>query len=100
MSISVKKIVLNEQQSQPESQSINQNYLGIVNKLEVQCTIRIGTLKMTVAELRDLRLGEVLHLTQKTNEPVDIIVHDKVIARGELMSHEEHFAVQITEVCC
>jgi flagellar motor switch protein FliN/FliY len=100
MSITVKKVVLAEQQAQTEQSVANKNYLGLVHHLEVECTVRIGTLNLTIAQLKDLKSGEVLSLAQHTDEPVDILVHDKVIARGELMSHDEHFAVQITEVCC
>lgn len=100
MSITVKKVTLAEQQSQAEPAAINKNYLGLVNDIQVQCTIRIGTLNLTIAQLRDLKLGQALPLTEQTDEPVDILLNDKVIARGELMSHEQHFAVQITEVCC
>lgn len=99
MSIHIKKVALAEQQSLPEGPNMAQNYLGIVNRLEVPCTVRIGTLTLTIGQLRELQLGQALTLKQKTNEPLDILVQDKVIARGELMCHEEHFAVQITEVC-
>ena len=98
MSITVKKVALAEQQSQIESSITNKNYLGLVNNIEVQCTVRIGTLKLTIAQLRELKLGQALSLEQHTDEPVEILLHEKVIARGELMSHEQHFAVQITEV--
>jgi flagellar motor switch protein FliN/FliY len=98
MSITVKKVVLAEHQPQPEGQHINKNYLGLVGNIEVQCTIRIGTLHLTIAQLRELKSGEVLALNQKTDEPIDIILNDKVIAKGELMSHEDHFAVRIIEV--
>lgn len=100
MSISIKKVVLAEQQSQMETTTVNKSYLGLVNSIEVACTVRIGTLNLTIAELRELKLGQALKLCEHTDEPVDIVLHDKVIARGELMSHEQHFAVQITEVCC
>lgn len=98
MSIKIQKVTLAEQQSQIENPIANRNYLGLVNNIEVQCTVRIGTLNMTIAQLREIKLGQALSLEQHTDEPVDILLHDKVIARGELMSHEQHFAVQITEV--
>lgn len=99
MNISVKKVVLAEQQSEVDPQSNSTNYLGLINNLEVQCTVRIGTLKLTIGQLKKLKLGQALTLEQHTNEPVELLLNDKVIARGELMSHEQQFAVQITEVC-
>jgi len=98
MSISIKKITLADQHSQAEDQVINNDYLGLVGNIEVQCSVRIGTLNLTIAELQQLKVGEVLSLEQKTNEPIELILNNKVIAKGELMSCEEHFAMQIMEV--
>ncbi|USQ13096.1 FliM/FliN family flagellar motor switch protein [Legionella lytica] len=98
MSITVKKVSLKEHAPQTEGQFLNQNYLGLVGDIEVQCTVRIGTLNLSIAELKDLKSGQELLLAQKTDEPVEIILNDRVIARGELMSHDDHFAVQITEI--
>ena len=98
MSITVKKITLSEQEPQAEGQLLNKNYLGLVGDIEVQCTVRIGTLNISIAQLKDLKSGQALRLDQKTNEPIEIILNERVIARGELMSQEDHFAVRITEI--
>ncbi|WP_133135602.1 FliM/FliN family flagellar motor switch protein [Legionella rowbothamii] len=98
MSITVKKVNLKEHAQQAEGQFLNQNYLGLVGDIEVQCTVRIGTLNLSIAKLKELKSGYELLLDQKTDEPVEILLNDRVIARGELMSHEDHFAVQITEI--
>ncbi len=100
MSISVKKIALTDQQSQTEGQMINNNYLGLVGNIEVQCSVRIGTLNLTIAQLKQLKSEQVLHLEQKTNEPIELVLNDRVIAKGELMSYEDNFAIHITEVTC
>ncbi|PJD92372.1 MAG: hypothetical protein CK426_08940 [Legionella sp.] len=99
MNTGIKKIALTEQQSPQQRTETNPQYLSLVQHLEVQCTIRIGTMHMTLGQLKELQLGQVLSLEQTTDEPVDVLLHDKVIARGELMSHENYFAIQITEVC-
>jgi flagellar motor switch protein FliN/FliY len=99
MSITVKKVNLTEQAPQPlEGVLSTKNYLGLVGDIEVQCTVRIGTLNLSIGELKDLQPGQALCLDQKTHEPIEIILNDRVIARGELMSHEDQFAVQITEI--
>lgn len=100
MSINIKKIALSEQQCEPEGHIINKNYLGLVANIEVPCSIRIGTLNISIAELKDLKTGQLLHLEQKTNEPIELVFKDRVIAKGELMSFEDNFAIQITEVGC
>lgn len=100
MTITLKKIELAKQQpSTTDGQIVAENYLGIIGGVEVTCLVRLGTLTMTVAELRQLKKGQILPLEQKTCEPVDILLNNQVIARGELMCCEDNFAVQITEVC-
>lgn len=99
MNTSVKKIGLAEQEAHDEGHIINDNYLHLVSNLEVQCTVRVGSLTLSINELRQLKTGQLLQLQQKTNEPLELIVQDKIIARGELMTHEDKFALHITEVC-
>lgn len=99
MTVTVKKIALAEQAPTPEGQLITDNHLGLIGNVEVSCAVRLGTLTLTIAELRQLKIGQTMALQQKTHEPVDIIVNNQVIARGELMCCEDNFAIQISEVC-
>lgn len=98
MTITAKKLSLLEQQPSAAGKPVSENYLGLVGNVEVECLVRLGTLTLTINELRQLKQGERLSLNQKTHEPVDIVLNNHVIARGELMSCEDCFAVQITEI--
>lgn len=98
MTMTAKKIAFLEQQPAIDGNPISANYLGLVGDIEVECLVRLGTLTLTINELRQLKQGSQLALSQKTNEPVDILLNNQVIARGELMSCEDCFAIQITEV--
>lgn len=99
MTITVKKLALSEQIEAREEQRATDNCLEFIGGVEVECLVRLGTLTMTIGELRQLKQGQTLSLKQKTQEPVDILINNQVIARGELMSSDEYFAIQITEVC-
>ncbi|CDZ77052.1 Flagellar motor switch protein FliN [Legionella massiliensis] len=99
MSITVKKIALPEQQIQAGNNVLlKDNYLSLVGSVEVECQIRLGTATMTIAELGRLQQGQTVQLKQKTSEPIEILLNNQVIARGELLCAEECFALQITEV--
>ena len=98
MNITAKKIALLEQQPSAGGKPVAENYLNLVGEIEVECLVRLGTLTLTINELRQLKQGECLPLNQKTHEPVDIVLNNQVIARGELMSCEDCFAIQIVEV--
>ena len=98
MTITAKKIALLDQQPITNGQHVTDNYLGLVGDVQVECLVRLGTLTLTINELRQLKQGQQLALSQKTHEPVDIVLNNQVIARGELMSCEDCFAIQITEM--
>lgn len=100
MTLTVKKIALPVQHHHPDNDGdyMALNTLGLVGDVEIHCTARVGTLSLTIAELQSLKQGQLLSLEQKTNEPIEIIVNQKVIARGNLMSCDDQFAIQITEV--
>lgn len=99
MTVTVKKIALAEQTPSSQGQMITDNHLGLIGNVEVQCSVRVGTLTLTIDELRQLKSGQTMVLQQKTHEPVDIIVNNQVIARGELMCCDDNFAIQIVDVC-
>lgn len=98
MTITAKKIALLDQQPTLNGNPVSENHLSLVGEIEVECLVRLGTLTLTINELRQLKQGEQLALNQKTHEPVDILLNNQVIARGELMSCEDCFAIQITDV--
>lgn len=99
MSITVKKIAFTEQTSISEGIMVTENPLSLISNVEVTCCVRLGNLILTVAELRQLKTGQIIALQQKTHEPVDILVNNQIIARGDLMCCDDNFAIQIVEVC-
>ncbi len=93
MSSTIKKVSLTATETTPPS-----NYLNVLGAITVECTVRIGTLNLTINELRQLKKGQVLSLEQKTDTPVELLVHNQIIATGELLCVGDHFAIRIMEV--
>lgn len=58
------------------------------DQIQVEVTIRLGSTRLSIAELSRLRPDDILTLDQQMSDGVDICVGDKVIARGELTSGE------------
>ena len=66
--------------------------------IQVEITIRLGQIRLSVAELGALRPDDVLPLDHDIGEGVDICIGDKVVARGELVddgSGEGRLAVRV-----
>lgn len=71
--------------------------------LRVPMTVRIvlGSIRMPVSELMSLKRGSVVPLDRGVGEPVDIVVNNQLIARGEVIVVDEEgptFAVSVVDV--
>ena len=72
--------------------------LAVLRKLSVNIEVRLGATTVTIGELLDLQSGSVLALDKSVDEPVELLVGDQVIARGELVSVEGEMGVRLTEI--
>ncbi|MER3420944.1 MAG: flagellar motor switch protein FliN, partial [Chloroflexota bacterium] len=64
----------------------------------LQVRVELGSTRMTVEEVLNLAPGSVVELDRLAGEPVDIVVNDRLIARGEVVVVEENFGVRVTEI--
>jgi flagellar motor switch protein FliN/FliY len=72
--------------------------LGGVLNVPVQVTVRVGSAQLTLAELVELGPGSLVVLDRDAHEPADIMVNGKLVARGEVVTIEEKYAVRISAV--
>ncbi|HIG11672.1 MAG: flagellar motor switch protein FliN [bacterium] len=72
--------------------------LAGVLAVPVEVTVRVGSARMTLAKLVELGPGSLVVLDREAHEPADIVVNGKLVARGEVVTIEEKYAVRISEV--
>lgn len=79
--------------------SVANVYRRSIYGVPLTVTVSIGQRKMRVSELLELKEDAVVPLTARVDDPVDLTVDDKVIARGELIETEDGLmAVRLTEI--
>ncbi|MBC5785107.1 FliM/FliN family flagellar motor switch protein [Ramlibacter sp. USB13] len=66
--------------------------------VRVKLQVCVGTSEMTLGELLSAREHEVLVLDRAVEQPVDLLLEGKVVARGELVAVDGVFGVRITEL--
>ena len=66
--------------------------------VELEATLRFGCREMQLGELLDLGPGDVVQLDRHVADPVDLIVGDKIVARGEVVLVNGNFGLRVTEV--
>lgn len=72
--------------------------LQLLLDVELEASLRFGAREMPLAEILDLGPGDVVQLDRHMSDPVDLIVADKIVARGEVVLVNGNFGLRVTEV--
>lgn len=72
--------------------------INMLLDVKMQVKVRIGQKKMLLKDVISMDIGSVVELNQLANDPLEILVGDKVIAKGEVVIIDGNFGVQITEI--
>jgi len=74
------------------------NNLDMVMDLPLEVTVRLGQTRILIRELLRLDKNSVLELDQGADEPLDIVVNERVLARGEVVDIEGRLGIRITDI--
>ena len=72
--------------------------LELLLDVELEASLRFGSREMPLGEILDLGPGDVVELDRHVSDPVDLIVGDKIVARGEVVLVNGNFGLRVTEV--
>lgn len=75
-----------------------QRNLDMLLDIPLRVTVELGRTKQTIKSILDLSKGSIVELDKLAGEPVDILVNDKLIAKGEVVVIDENFGVRVTEI--
>lgn len=66
--------------------------------VRVRLSIRLGRAQLSIREVLGLGPGSVVELDKPANEPVDILVNERLIAHGEVVVVDENFGVRVLDI--
>jgi flagellar motor switch protein FliN len=66
--------------------------------VELEASLRFGCREINLGQLLDLGPGDVVELDRHISDPVDLVVGDKIVARGEVVLVNGDFGLRVTEV--
>lgn len=70
----------------------------IIDHVEVQVEALLGGARLKIENIRTLATGDIVPIDRQVNEAVDLRVNGHVVARGEIVTIDDKFAVRITQV--
>lgn len=72
--------------------------LDMLGEIAVKVEIQLGTARLTIKELMALQSGSLLTLDQHLMQDVDVLLNERVVARGEVVAVGDRFGVRIKEL--
>ena len=72
--------------------------LDFVLDIPLEVSVELGRTKMLISDLLQLGQGSVIELSKLAGEPLEILVNQKLVARGEVVVVNEKFGVRLTDI--
>lgn len=74
------------------------NELDFILDIPLKVSVELGRTKVLVQDLLKLHKGSVIELSKIAGEPLEILVNDRVVAKGEVIVVNEKFGVRLTDI--
>jgi len=96
--VETKKNTKTEDESEPIMSSEEMKNIELIKDVNLPIRVRIGYKKMLLKDVLSMDIGSVVELDQLANDPLEILVGDKVIAIGEVVIVDGNFGIQISDI--
>ncbi len=74
------------------------NNIDLILDVGVELTVEIGRKQLPIKEILEIGPGSIIELNKLAGEPVELLVNDKLLARGEVVVINENFGVRIIDI--
>ncbi|MFO8166154.1 MAG: flagellar motor switch protein FliN [Thermodesulfobacteriota bacterium] len=72
--------------------------IDFILDIPLNVSVELGRVKMFVKDLLQLGQGSIIELNKSSEEPLEIYVNNKLIAKGEVVVADERFGIRVTDV--
>jgi flagellar motor switch protein FliN/FliY len=83
---------------QDKGKSTAQRGIDFILDIPLRITVELGRTQMLINDLLQLGQGSVIELSKLAGEPMEVLVNQKLIARGEVVVVNEKFGVRLTDI--
>ncbi|MDD9898801.1 MAG: FliM/FliN family flagellar motor switch protein [Candidatus Melainabacteria bacterium] len=72
--------------------------LGFMRGVNMELVLELGRSEMPMSDILTLTRGSAIELDRPCDKPVDLYVHNQLVARGEVVAIDDNFGLKITEL--
>ena len=85
-------------EAQPTLETVDAENIDLILDVQLAVVARLGRVEMPISEVLALGPGAIIEVGHSVEEPVELFVNEKLIARGEVVVVDEKFGLKITEI--
>lgn len=74
------------------------NNIEMVLDIQLVATARLGSVEMPIGDILNLGPGSIIEMGQMVDQPVELLINNKLIAKGDVIVVDEKFGLRITEI--
>ncbi|AIQ47853.1 flagellar motor switch protein FliN [Paenibacillus sp. FSL R7-0273] len=78
--------------------NVDENNLNLLMDIPLRVTVELGRTQKQIKDILEMSQGSIIELDKLAGEPVDILVNNKLIAKGEVVVIDENFGVRVTDI--
>lgn len=72
--------------------------MNLLLDIPLQVTVELGRTRKKIRDILEMGPGSIIELDKLAGEPVDILVNNKLVAKGEVVVIDENFGVRVTDI--
>ncbi|MHA3081829.1 FliM/FliN family flagellar motor switch protein [Acinetobacter sp. ANC 5383] len=84
--------------AEKNSPNLIKDKLSVVDQVEVELIVEVGSAKLMIGELLNLKQGSLMKLDQLVDEPLKLYLKDRLLGYGKLVAVDDVLGFQITQL--
>lgn len=77
---------------------LQQENIDLIMDVPLEVSVVLGRTRKSIKEILEFSPGTIIELDKLAGEPIDVMVNQKLVAKGEVVVIEESFGIRITEI--
>ena len=78
--------------------ALQQENIDLIMDVPLEVSVVLGRTRKSIKEILEFAPGTIIELDKLAGEPIDVMVNQKLVAKGEVVVIEESFGIRITEI--
>lgn len=78
--------------------ALQQENIDLIMDVPLEVSVVLGRTRKSIKEILEFAPGTIIELDKLAGEAIDVMVNQKLVAKGEVVVIEESFGIRITEI--